>query len=181
MSPCRCIARRAWVRNSSVHLPSVSPAAESSDLERLTRSGRGSLGRRPARSVPPALSALVCRRAFTVTTSVDDLAKPRERILSGSVREEQMQIQRGWTCPKCSQAFPIDDAIVSIASLGERFPHWSCQSPRVLRDDERALLFGHGPRTGYLASVACSCGARLERWVTPREAERDLFRFVSLN
>jgi hypothetical protein len=44
-------------------------------------------------------------------------------------------------------------------------------------------LFGDvGPleRDGYRLSAACSCGARLERWVTPADAEADLLRSALL-
>lgn len=33
---------------------------------------------------------------------------------------------------------------------------------------------------GYRLSAACSCGARLERWVTPADAEADLLRSALL-
>jgi hypothetical protein len=48
----------------------------------------------------------------------------------------------------------------------------------------------HGPLTvdatepawnGNLLSVACPCGVVFERWVTPKEADADLFRLASLN
>ena len=48
----------------------------------------------------------------------------------------------------------------------------------------------HGPLTadatepawnGYLLQVACSCGVRFGRWVTPEDAELDLLRLASLN
>jgi hypothetical protein len=33
---------------------------------------------------------------------------------------------------------------------------------------------------GYRVWVTCSCGARLERWVTPADAEADLLRSALL-
>jgi len=33
---------------------------------------------------------------------------------------------------------------------------------------------------GYRLSASCSCGARLERWVTPADAEADLLRSTLL-
>jgi hypothetical protein len=35
-------------------------------------------------------------------------------------------------------------------------------------------------RDGYLLAVACSCGARLERWITSADAEEDLLRSTML-
>ena len=34
---------------------------------------------------------------------------------------------------------------------------------------------------GYLLTVACPCGVVFERWVTPEDADDDLFRLASLN
>ena len=48
----------------------------------------------------------------------------------------------------------------------------------------------HGPLTadatepawnGYLLAVACPCGAVLERWVTPEDADADLLGIARLN
>jgi hypothetical protein len=48
----------------------------------------------------------------------------------------------------------------------------------------------HGPLTadatepawsGYLLTVACSCGVLFGRWVTPMDAELDLLRAATLN
>jgi len=45
------------------------------------------------------------------------------------------------------------------------------------------LLRGDAERPtpwGYRLWVTCPCGARLERWVTPRDAEADLLRSALL-
>jgi len=34
---------------------------------------------------------------------------------------------------------------------------------------------------GYLLTVTCPCGVVFERWVTPEDADDDLFRLASLN
>jgi len=34
---------------------------------------------------------------------------------------------------------------------------------------------------GYRLTVACPCGVVFERWVTPEDADDDLFRLASLN
>jgi len=35
--------------------------------------------------------------------------------------------------------------------------------------------------SGYLLTVACSCGVAFERWVTPWDAELDLLQAAGLN
>ena len=35
--------------------------------------------------------------------------------------------------------------------------------------------------SGYLLTVACSCGVTFERWITPWDAELDLLRLARLN
>jgi hypothetical protein len=34
---------------------------------------------------------------------------------------------------------------------------------------------------GYMLTVACPCGVVLRRWVTPEDADLELFRLASLN
>jgi hypothetical protein len=65
--------------------------------------------------------------------------------------------------------------------VGNPLPHGAAEVRERCVSMSRAILFKYGPKNGYLMSVACLCGIRFDLWVTPREAESDLFRFVSLN
>ena len=44
------------------------------------------------------------------------------------------------------------------------------------RSGELIADVGEPEPEGYLVSVACSCGAAFDRWVTPGMADRDLLR-----
>ena len=49
--------------------------------------------------------------------------------------------------------------------------------------DHRAhgTFSGDATEYGYLLTATCSCGALFGRWITPADAELDLFRAASLN
>jgi hypothetical protein len=75
---------------------------------------------------------------------------------------------------------PVNDKlfaveIVTITAEIETFILGHCEHGRLVGDATEPTL------TGYLVTVACSCGVTFGRWITSQEAAEDLAMLTLLN